>query len=169
MTPNRIKAYTAFVNAKSMQGKVTEFDPPELKEKSMSFRAGEMLGEVDVNMGMEKMEASITFEEVVNDVLLQFGICNGTAVRLRVTASEESESCDFNQREWICVGRWTSVKTGNLKAGDATKFVCKIAINEYSELFNGKELQYIDMARGIHRVNGEDITAKRRQALDLSY
>ncbi len=166
---NKMKAFLAYINGKAFNGRVSEFSPPELKEKSQKFRAGEMLGETDVNLGLETPECEIVFEEVPSEVLAQFGICNSTAVRLRVRASEESESCDFNAREYICVGRWTSVKTDKLKGGDSTKCTAKLSCNEYSELLNGRELQYIDIARGIHRADGVDLTARRRAALGLPY
>ena len=166
---NKMKAFLAYIGYKAFTGRVSEFSPPELKEKSAKFRAGEMLGETDVNLGVETPECEITFEDVPEEVLIKFGICNSTAVRLRVLASEESESCDFNQREYVCVGRWTSVKPDKLKPGDSHKFTAKLLCNEYSELINGRELIYLDIIRGIHRANGVDLTAKRRAALGLPY
>lgn len=167
--PRTIKAYLAWINGSPMIGKVAEFDPPELKEKEADYRAGEMVGEIAVSLGIDKMESSIVFEEIPEEALNTFGICKHNEVRLRVTASEESEDCDFSQQEWMLVGRWNSIKPDKLKAGDMTKCTCKLRVAEFTESRNGKELVFIDVAKGIWRSGGEDRTAERRKALGLPY
>lgn len=89
--PRTIKAYLAWINGVPMIGKVAEFDPPELKEKEADYRAGEMVGEIGVSLGIDKMESSIIFEEIPEEALKTVGICKHNEVRLRVTASEESD------------------------------------------------------------------------------
>ncbi len=169
MRAKKVKAYLAYINEQSFVGKVSEFSPPELKLKTGNYRAGEMLGEIDINLGVDKLEAEIVFEEISETVLNAFGICNYGNVRLRVMASEESEMCDFSQHEWVCVGHWISVKTDKLKSGDSVKSTCKLQVAEYTESRDGNELQHIDLARGIHRAGSQDLTARRRAALGLGY
>lgn len=172
-SPKHFKQFICYLSAagkppRALKGTLSEFEPPEHKRKTQTYRAGEVLGERKVKTGLEPMSAKFVFEELPQEVIDDFGICDNKAVRARVLASADGD-CVYEQHEWVMEGAWDSVKTGKLKAGDATTTEAELEIEIYSYFIDGVEKRFIDFAAGIERSNGKDLTAQTRANLELPY
>lgn len=173
MQPKHFKQFLCFLTAngkppRALPGILREFDPPEIKRKTATYRAGDVLAERKVKMGLEPMAVKLTFDELPQEVLDDFGICDNTAVRVRIVASADG-NCEFEQHEWVMDGAWDNVKQGKLKAGDITTTEAELEIEIYQYLINNAEKLFVDFSKGIERANGVDITANTRANLDLPY
>jgi hypothetical protein len=168
MFAKKIKAFQAFINSTPKPFKVSKIDPPKLTRKVENYRADVMLSEAESDMGLDKLEFKLTFEEYDADLFNDFGACQGKQVKVRVKASAENENCDLDEHEWFAVGRWKELDQGSIEAGKAGKMnVSMMNLMEYTYTINGAEKVYIDVMRGIERYNGVDRTAARRAAIGM--
>ena len=55
--PRKLKNFNLSIDGTSYLGEATEFTQPKLTMKLEEFRSGGMNGAVEVNMGMEKLQA----------------------------------------------------------------------------------------------------------------
>lgn len=172
--PRKHQAFKAYISSDGsdptpLPGIVAEFEPPTKKRTTQDYRAGDMLGKRKVNFGEEQREATIVFEDLPDELVKQWADCGNSPIRLRVVSSEEVDYCDVSQHEYVMDGYWDEIKTEKLQAGEKTNHTCKLEVEIYAEYRDGEELEFWDKELSIHRVGGEDMTAKRRKALELPY
>nr|VFK48182.1 MAG: hypothetical protein BECKTC1821E_GA0114239_11055 [Candidatus Kentron sp. TC]VFK50703.1 MAG: hypothetical protein BECKTC1821D_GA0114238_111715 [Candidatus Kentron sp. TC]VFK59839.1 MAG: hypothetical protein BECKTC1821F_GA0114240_10385 [Candidatus Kentron sp. TC] len=87
-----LKKMTLFVDGFGMAGKVAELTPPKLTMKTEEFRGGGMDVPVDIEMGMEKLEAAFTLKGYNAEVLKRFGLAPGKQVPLTLRGSLVSQN-----------------------------------------------------------------------------
>lgn len=169
MDAKKIKGFQVNMNSKPYPNMVSKFTPPKFTRKTEEFRAGDMDTPVEIDLGGEKLEATIVWEENSYDVMDTYGACNDKAVKLRLSASAENESCDYDKVEIYLEGRFMEIDRGDFEAGSNTQMTTRFAASIYAEYLNNKEKIYIDKRLKIHRVNGKDRLAKRREAMGMTY
>lgn len=164
MFPRKIKNFNAFLNGTTFVGKATEATLPNLKAKTSEYRGGGMSGSVDVMMGQEKMEASITFSEW-NPLIFQVWGTVGTLV-LRPAAQGEG---DFSADPHIFTlrGRFLGVEPDALKVADDANLKAMMNPTYFKAVNAGVETVEIDVENMIHRVGGIDQMAEMRQAMGI--
>lgn len=164
MFPRKIKNFNAFLDGTSFVGKVTEATLPNLKAKTSEFRGGGMTGSVDVMMGQEKMETSITLAEFSPLIFQSWGLLK--TLVLRPAAQGEG---DFSADAHIFTmrGRMLGVEPDALKVADDVHL--KLMMNPtYFKVENaGFETIEIDVENMIHRVGGVDQFAEMRAAMGV--
>ena len=67
MLPKILKNFNAFVDGRGYAGRIDEISLPKLSIKTEEHRAGGMDIPVAIDMGMEKLEAELTFSTSVLD------------------------------------------------------------------------------------------------------
>lgn len=166
MLPKKLKNFHAFVNAKGYAGKVSEIELPKLTLKTEEFRAGGMDAPVEIDMGMEKLEASITFSEYDADIFKQFGLTTGDAVPLILRGAIENSA----GTEAVIInltGIFKELDSGSWKAGDETTLKASIACKYYKLTIDGSPLVEIDVEGMVRKINGVDQLKQQRKALGL--
>ncbi|WP_410541965.1 phage major tail tube protein [Wolbachia endosymbiont (group A) of Portevinia maculata] len=63
MLPKILKNFNVFVDGRGYAGKIDEITLPKLTIKTEEYRAGGMDIPINIDMGMEKLEADFTFAE----------------------------------------------------------------------------------------------------------
>ncbi len=166
MLPKLIKNMTAFVDGKGYAGKVEDIGPPKLALKMEEYRAGGMDMPVDLDMGMEKMEASITFTEYSEDLFALFGLVDGNAVALTIRGARQ----DDNGTDAVIItmrGGFKEQDPGTWKPGDKATLKAAISCRYYKLSINGQDKVEIDAENMIRKINGVDQLAEQRKALGL--
>jgi P2 family phage contractile tail tube protein len=166
MLPKILKNFNAFVDGKGFAGRIEEIQLPKLSIKTEEFRAGGMDIPVEVDLGMEKLEAELTFAEYDADLFRLFGIVGNasTSFTLRggVQGASETESIVINLRGII-----KELDAGTWKPGDKTSLKCVIAANYYKLTINNREVIEIDAENMIRKINGTDQLSSLRSAIGV--
>ena len=155
--PSKLKNMNAFVDGNSYIGVVSEFELPKLATKTEDFRGGGMLGEVAIDMGLEKMEASLTMAGLTVKNLRKFGSAKVDGVRARlVGAYQRDDGSAVQAVEAYIGGRFTEIDLGSSKAGDDTEHKFTLPLSYFRLVIDGRTEIVIDMINGVFIVDGID-------------
>ncbi|MCE3232500.1 MAG: contractile tail tube protein [Rickettsiaceae bacterium] len=166
MIPKILKNFNAFVDGRGYAGRVDEIVLPKLTVKTEEHRAGGMDVPVEIDMGMEKLEAEITFAEYDAQLFRLFGLTDGNAVSLTlrgaIQADGEAEPIVINLR-----GSFRELDAGTWKAGDKATLKCMVAVRYYRLTVSGDSVIEIDAENMIRIIGGEDQMVSIRQAIGI--
>ena len=164
--PSKLKNLNLFNDGESYLGQVTEFKLPTLTRKMEEYRAGGMLGPIDVDLGQEKIEAEWKCGGLMRQVLRQYGAIRHNAVQLRFAGAYQSEDSEtVDAVEIVLHGRHSEVDAGTGKVGDDTEFSVKTSVSYYKLSINGRTEIEIDMVGMVFIVDGVDLQAAQRRAI----
>lgn len=157
MIPNNLKNFALFVDGRGYAGKAPELTLPKLTRKKREYVAGGMAGPVELDMGMEKLEATFTIEEYNADIIKLWGLGNLQQVAFRFAGSINDDSSDEHKPvEVVLRGRLTEFDFDAWKKGEAAPIKVAISANYYRLSVNNEELIEIDMINMIEKVGGID-------------
>lgn len=161
------KNLNLFVDGRGFAGQIEEFTPPKLVTKVEEFRAGGMNAPIDLDMGMEKMEADFTLVQYSADVLALFGLSAGNTVPL--VAREALESFDGTVTPVVHTmrGRIREVDAGTSKPGEKASLKFMMTLTYYKLQHGSRVVQEIDIPNMIHVIDGVDRLAAQRAALGI--
>jgi len=166
MLPKILKNFSAFVDGRGYAGRVDEITLPKLAIKMEEYRAGGMDVPIDIDLGMEKLEADITFSEYDPELFRLFGIMDNSTVNFTLRGglqgTGDAEPVVINFR-----GKIKELDSGSWKAGDKATLKCMIAIFYYKLTIDRRELIEIDAENMIRKINGVDQLSSMRQALGV--
>ena len=169
MIPRKLKNFSVFVDGRGYAGKVEEITLPKLTRKMEEHRAGGMNAPVEIDMGMEKLEAELTFSEYNEDLFKLWGLVDNAGVNIRAKGALEAD--DENKQvtpvEVVFRGRWRELDKGGWKAGDNTTLKVSVAASYYKYSSDNTELVEIDVPNMIERIGGVDRLKQQRAALGL--
>lgn len=92
MLPKILKNFNVFVDGRGYAGKIDEVTLPKLTIKTEEYRAGGMDIPINIDMGMEKLEAEFTFSEYDSELFRLFGLI---AVVLKVNKKMKNAKNNF--------------------------------------------------------------------------
>lgn len=162
-----LKNMNLFVDGRGYAGNVEELTPPKLTFKTEDFRNGGMDAPVELEMGMEKLEASFALTKYDPEVLKLFGLAPGNTKPLTFRGSVSSE--DGTEKPVIIQlqGMLKEVDTGSWKPGDKMTLKGSIAVRYYKHTIDGVVVHEIDIPNMIRKVDGVDQLAKTRSNLGM--
>jgi len=170
MLPKIIKNWNTVIDGVGFVGIAEEVTVPALERVTESYRGAGMLGEVELDLGIEAMTLEMTLAEYSDSVIKQFGIRDASGVGVRLMAAAKADNADsaVDAIEISVRGRWKKIDPGNLKGGDLAKMKVEMPLTYLKYTVNGNVLIKIDLINGIEEVNGVDLTAAMREALGLT-
>lgn len=164
--PFKLKNFTKFNEGNNFLGQVAEIEVPKLVLKTEQYRAGGMLGEIDINLGLEKLEMTTKYGGLVLGVMRQFGMVGVAGVMERfVGYYQEEETGVAVAVEIVTRGMHTELDLGTAKAGDNTEHSVKSTLTYFKMLVDGAPAIEVNMVTGLFIVGGVDRTAAMRAAL----
>ncbi|WP_320055618.1 phage major tail tube protein [Desulfuromonas thiophila] len=169
MIPAVLKNFSLFVDGKGYAGQVEEIVLPKLTRKMQEHRAGGMNGPVELDYGLEKLEASFTLSDYNKEVLSLFGAVDNAKVPLRFKGAVEQDDEDGSVTavEVVLNGRWRELDMGSWKGGDKAVLKVGVAASYYKYTQAGEDLIEIDVVNMIEKIGGVDRLAAQRAALGL--
>ncbi len=166
MIPKILKNFNVTVDGRGYAGRVDECVLPKLTIQTEEHRAGGMDAPVEIDMGMEKLEAELTFAEYDHELFRLFGLIDGNAVAITlrgaIQAGADAEAVVVNLR-----GSLKELDAGTWKAGDKATLKCMIAARYYKLTVNGDDLIEIDAENMIRIINGTDQLTSIRTAIGI--
>lgn len=127
--PRVLKNMNFFVNGRGYAGRVDEIQLPKLTLKTEEHRAGGMDIPVEIELGMEKLEAQLTISDYDPEVFKLFGLLRGG---------------------------WKELESSNWKPGDKGTLTVMVATRYYKLSIDGQELVEIDAVNLVRKVGGTD-------------
>jgi len=162
-----LKNLNLFADGRGYAGNVEELNPPKLTMKTEEFRNGGMDAPVEVEMGMDKLEASFSLTKYDADVLKIFGLAPGNTKPLTFRGSLSGE--DGVEKPVIIqmTGMLKEMDPGSWKPGDKANLKVTVAVRYYKHTINGEVVHEIDVPNMIRIVNGVDQLAVTRKNLGM--
>lgn len=162
----KLKNMNLFREGAGMLGTIAEVTLPKLTAKTESGRYGGMLGEVEFNMGVDKLELSYKVGGFMQETLANFGAAKLGAEMLRWAGAYQDDSTgDVYAVEVITRGNLNEADFGTAKVGEGGEQSHKLSLTYYKLTVDGQEIVEIDMISGLLVVNGVDQTAAIRNAI----
>ncbi len=164
--PHKLKNFNVFTAGDNYLGKVPELALPKIAEKVESYRGGGMLAEVDIGMGLEKLEMEVTYGGLVLGIMRRMGLVGVAATQLRyIGAYQEDDAGAVLAAELVTQGKMVELDPGTAKVGDNTEFKAKHTLSYLKWTVNGRPEIEIDVLNNVWVVDGVDRMAEIRAAL----
>ena len=167
MIPKVLKNFTAYVDGRGYAGRVAEIELPKLTLVTDEHRAGGMDAAVDIDMGMEKLEATATFSEYDPALFRQFGLVEGANVALVFRGAQQKGSETAEPVVVTMRGGFKELDQGSWKPGEKTALKTGIAIRYYKLQIGGETVVEIDIDNMKRIIGGVDQLASQRTALGI--
>lgn len=161
------KNLTLNVDGRGYAGQLKDYNAPKLAQKVEEFRAGGMNAPLELNLGMEKLEADFSLIAYDRDVLALFGLQDGAQVPLTVREALESFDGTVTPVLHVMRGKLKEVDPGTSEPGALNPIKFSIALSYYRLQHGSTVVQEIDVENMIHVVGGVDVLAAQRAALGL--
>lgn len=166
--PNVLRNINCVVDGRGYAGRVSELTLPKLSVKTEEHEAGGFDAPIELDMGMEKLEAMFTLRSVEQDVLRSWGLRQGQLVPLTFRGALQSEADGaVTQATAKLRGLLREVDFGSWKPREAAELKCTLAVRYYALEIGGVALVEIDVENMIRVVDGVDQLAAQRAALGV--
>lgn len=165
--PQVLKNFNAFVDGQGYAGRAEELTLPKLTVKTEEFRGGGMDTPLEMDMGTEKLEASLTLSEYSADALALWGVVTGATVPFTFRGAAQRQGEPAQPIIALIRGRIKEFDPGNWKAGDKATAKFSIAVDYYKLSVNGVDVVEIDVENMVRIVGGVDQMASLRSALGI--
>ena len=168
MLPAKLKNMNVFANGNSWLGLVPEVTLPKLAKKIEQYRGGGMLGEIDVEMGLEKLETELKLGGLVVRAMRMFGGIGVASQQLRFVGAYQEETVGgVVPAELVMRGMFTEWDPGAAKVGDNTEHMVKATLSYLKWTVAGRVEVEIDMIGCVMMIDGIDRMALIRAAIQL--
>lgn len=167
--PRKLKHFSLFVEGRGYAGRVEELTTPKLVRKMEEYRAGGMNAPIELDMGMDKLEAEFTLAEYNEEMFKVWGVRDNAGIGLRFKGALEADdgSGTVTPVDIVLRGRWRELDLGNWKGGDNATLKVSVALSYYKYNSNGEDLVEIDVPNMVEKVGGVDRLADHRAAIGV--
>lgn len=167
MLPKTLKIFTAYVDGVGYAGRVDEIQLPKITVKTEEHRAGGMDGPVEIDMGTEKLEATLTFAEYDPALFKLLGLVEGGAANLALRGAVQGTDGGVTPVVVTLRGAFKELDMGTWKAGAKGTLKAQVAARYYRLEVDGAEVVEIDLETMVRRIGGVDQLANMRAALGM--
>lgn len=156
-----------FVDGRGYAGRVQMVQLPKLTVATEEHRAGGMDAPVEIDMGMEKLEASWSMDSVDDEMLRRWGLAADSLTPCVFRGALQSEDASVRAVAAHCLGMLREVDYGDWKPGEKSTLKCTMAVRRYRLEIDGDVVHDIDVANMVRIVDGTDQLAAQRAALGI--
>lgn len=164
--PQVLRNMNLYVDGRSHAGVIGELVLPKLKLKTEDFQGGGMDAPVEIEMGMEKLEASATIHEYDAVTYGMFGLTDGSKVN--ITARGALKQGDKVVPIAVVMhGSWNEIDPGSWKVGQKVEQKIMMNLEYYSLSINNLPVVLIDVKNMKRVIGGKDALAEIKAAIGL--
>lgn len=162
--PRSIRNFNAFLDGIGYFGRVVSARMPDPTLVTADFRGGGMDMAIRQDMGMEPMDAEISFKEWAPELLGHFGTRPRLVLRGGAMGEDdfEADSVIFTLR-----GRVTKQGSDEFKAGSENMLMLGLSVDQFRLEINGEVKHDIDAEAGKRIIDGVDQLASMRIAMGI--
>jgi uncharacterized protein len=166
MLPRHLRNFNIMIDGRGYAGRADEVTLPTLALSTQAHRAGGMDAPLDIDMGMEGMEMSVTLSDYDEAVISGFGLL-GASIPLVVRGAIQRQGEPAQPVVIKCTAGLKSRSVGSFGPGAKQTTTLTYSLRKYSESINGVEYVNIDIENMIRVINGVDQLASQRAALGI--
>ena len=164
--PQVLRNMNLYVDGRSHAGVIGELVLPKLKLKTEDFQGGGMDAPIEIEMGMEKLEASATIHEYDATTYVMFGLTDGSKVN--ITARGALKQGDKVVPVSVVMhGSWNEIDPGSWKVGQKVEQKVMMNLEYYSLSINNLPVVLIDIPNMKRIIGGKDALAEIKAAIGL--
>ena len=167
MIPQVLYNTNLFVDGVSFAGDVPSLTLPKLTVKTEAHRGGGMGGEIEMDMGLDKIESSFTTVGVRRESLKYFGLSDQTGCNAVFRGAFKGLKGQITPVVATLRGMLKEVDMGDWKAGDKAEIKHALALQYYKLEIDGRVMYEIDMVNCVRVIDGVDQEAAVRSAIGL--
>lgn len=167
MIPQVLFNTNMFVDGVNFSGDVPELSLPKVTVKTEAYRAGGMDAEIDMDMGLEKLECSFSTNGVRKEAMKFFGLADGTAFNASFRGSFRGQKGSFVGVTATIRGMLKELDPGSWKPGDKAEFKYAVSVSYYKLEIDGSVIYELDPVNSVRAINGVDQLMQMRQQLGL--
>lgn len=165
--PQTLFNTTLFVDGVSLQGDVPTFDLPKVTIKTEAYRGGGMDGEIDQDMGIEKLDGAFTTNGIRRETLQHFGVFDATSTPLVFRAAFKEQKGKVVPVVATVRGLVKEIDTGSWAVGSKAEIKHTINCSYYKLEVDGRVIYEIDPVNMVRVIDGVDQLAAVRTALGV--
>ena len=167
MIPQMLSNTNLFVDGVSFAGDVPSLTLPKLTVKTEAHRGGGMAGEIDMDMGLEKLEASWTSTGVRREMMKYFGLSDQTGCNAVFRGAFKGLKGATTGVVATLRGGLREVDPGEWSAGSKAEFKYAVDVTYYKLEIDGRVMYEIDPINSVRVIDGVDQLADVRNVLGL--
>jgi P2 family phage contractile tail tube protein len=165
--PRVLKNFSLFVDGRGLAGTVGQLTLPTLTTQMEEFRGGGMDAPVEIDMGMEKLEAGFEQFEYDENILALYGLADGAATQVTARGALRRDGEAAVAMVVNMTGVIKQFEPGDWVAGDQTTASYQMALRYLKITIGGREVVEIDTVNMIRRINGVDQLESIRTAIGV--
>ncbi len=166
--PAVLKNMNVFNDGDNYIGQIAEATLPKIALLLEDWRGGGMIGPVQLDMGVDKIEFEWKPGGIIKGIYQQFGEPAIDGVQMRWLGGYQADDTGQVTRVEITLrGRHAEIDPGGAKVGEAGGHTIKTAASYYRLKIDGDVVVEIDFLAMIFVVNGVDRAADLRAAIGL--
>lgn len=167
MIADVLRNMNLFVDGRGYAGRIDELTLPKLTVKMEEHRAGGMDAPVELDMGMEKLEAEFSLSAFDLEVLRLWGITAGAQAAFTARGALQSEDGTVTALVVHMRGQIRELDHGTWKPGEKAMLKASLALRYYKLTHGQTVVTEIDVENMVRVVGGVDQLAAMRQALGI--
>ncbi|AJP51152.1 phage major tail tube protein [Pseudomonas simiae] len=167
MVPQTLYNMNAHIDGVSFAGDITSVTLPKMTLKTEEHRAGGMDAPVEMDQGMEKLEASFAGKGVRPEAMKFYGLADQTAFNAVFRGSFKGQRGATTAVVATLRGMLKEIDSGDWKAGETGEFKYAVAVSYYKLEVAGRLMYEIDPVNCVRVINGVDQLASVRRDLGL--
>ena len=125
--PRVLKNMNLFVDGRGYAGRVDEIQLPKLTLKTEEHRAGGMDLPVELDLGMEKLEAQLTISDFDPELFKLFGLLDVSEAQLTLRGAIQAQGQTAQPVVVNLRGGWKELDPGTWKPGDKSTLTVMVA------------------------------------------
>lgn len=165
--PRVLKNMNLFVDGRGYAGRIDEIQLPKLTLKTEEHRAGGMDVPVEIDLGMDKLEAELTISDYDPEVYKLFGLLDLKPVQITIRGAIQAQGEDAKPVVINLRGGWREIDAGTWKPGDKSTLKVMVAASYYKLTIDGQEVVEVDAINLVRKVGGVDQMNAIRAAIGL--
>lgn len=167
MTPQTLFNTNLFIDGISFSGDIPELTLPKIAVKTEGYRAGGMDGEIDMDVGLEKLEASFAANGVRQQAMKFVGLADQTAFNGSFRGSFKEQKGRFVGVTATIRGMLKELDPGSWKSGDKAEFKYSVGVSYYKLEIDSVVIFEIDPVNSVRVINGVDQLQQMRNQLGI--
>jgi P2 family phage contractile tail tube protein len=164
MLPRVLKNFTAYIDGRGYIGRIETCKLPELTINGVDYRGGGMDAPVELDMGMNKLEAQLVLAEYDPEVIKLYGLLSADVpVVLRGAIQRQGDTAVPVVIRMI--GGVKQISRGDWETGKNSQMTVSVNCNTYQEEIDGDTVVDIDILNFTRVIGGVDQLEDIRAAL----
>ena len=138
--PHVLKNMNLFVDGRGYAGRVDEIKLPKLTLKTEEHRAGGMDIPVELELGMDKLEAELTISDFDPEVFKLFGLLDSTRTQITLRGAIQAQGTVARPVIVNLAGGCKEIEASAWKPGDKSTLTLQVAAHYYKLTIADEEL-----------------------------